>query len=584
VHHSGFRLLSRPVIFLIALASATTAVAAELEAPPVKVASPPAPQAWSWTGVYLGGQLGGAASTAHFSDPFGPSIYGDTVTAPGFLAGGKLGFNWQVPNLPWVFGIEADLNWLNASGTNTCLAISGFFVSANCQTQPNMMSDLTARAGMAYGPGGHSLLYVKGGTALVHEQVGMTTNATADFIGLAPQMTNSSYNVLGWTVGGGIEHAITPAWSLVFEYDYASLGPKTVATPEGILQVAPPAPIYFLTLGDVSHINQSFQEAKLGLNYRFGIDPMTPWDSAATVAFPVKAPAAVSWFSGWEIETGARYFGSNATFQKDLGDTTSPALSTMLTSRLAYQATANSGEGFARVEAPQNFFLKGNLGAGGISAGQLNDEDWVVFGGAAAYSNTISSPVGGSINYATADLGYDFLRDDSRYRLGAFAGYNYYRQNESAYGCSQIGSVFSDCVPSISSSVLVITEDDLWQSLRIGLNGELMMADRLKLEADIAFLPYVRFSGTDNHVLEALTIQESGVGTGVQLEGALSYMITDQLSLGLGGRYWSMWTNSAAIADFAGAACPCQTQPAKATLYGVFVQASYQFRDVLSRQ
>ena len=49
------------------------------------------------------------------------------------------------------------------------------------------------------------------------------------------------------------------------------------------------------------------------------------------------------------------------------------------------------------------------------------------------------------------------------YKLGAFAGYNYYRENKSAYGCSQIANPLSDCVPAISSSVLVITEDDTWK-------------------------------------------------------------------------------------------------------------------------
>ena len=58
-------------------------------------------------------------------------------------------FNWQVPNSNWVLGVEADASWLSSDGTNTCLAFSGLFVSANCRAQPNMMSDLTARVGWA---------------------------------------------------------------------------------------------------------------------------------------------------------------------------------------------------------------------------------------------------------------------------------------------------------------------------------------------------------------------------------------------------------------------------------------------------
>jgi opacity protein-like surface antigen/outer membrane protease len=565
----------------LVLAGFTTgAIAADLDAANLRgpMEAPPPALAWSWTGFYFGGQIGGGAAIANFSDPFGSSIFGDTVAAPSFLAGGQVGYNWELPNSSWVLGVEADLNWLNSDGTNTCLAVSGLFVSANCRTRPNMMADLTARVGWTYGYANHSMLYAKGGAALVHNQVDITTNATTNFIGLAPQVTSIGYNALGWTIGAGVEHAVTPAWSLVVEYDYVGLGTKTITTPQGLVQAAPPLPFYFLTPASATQVSQSFQVAKLGLNYKIGVDPGAQWSPAAA-AFPVKTSVA-SDFSNWEIETGVRYFRSAGKFQKDLGGTTDPAQSNILVSRLSYGATANSGELFGRIEAPQNIFVKGNIGAGSISSGQLNDEDWVLFGGTVPYSNTASA-VGGNLNYATVDLGYDVIRDASAYRLGVFAGYNYYKEDETAYGCTQIANPVSDCVPSIPTSFQVISENDLWQSVRVGLNGRIMIADRLRLEADVAYLPYVTFGGTDNHVLRALTIQESGVGTGLQVEGILSYLINDQFSFGAGGRYWSMWTTSGAIADFAGAPCPCQTQPAKAQLYGVFVQAAYTFPDRL---
>ena len=68
----------------------------------------PAPPAWVWTGFYVGGHVGAAVGTANFADPFGSSIFGDQVTTPGFLAGGQIGYNWQVPNSPWVLGVEGE--------------------------------------------------------------------------------------------------------------------------------------------------------------------------------------------------------------------------------------------------------------------------------------------------------------------------------------------------------------------------------------------------------------------------------------------------------------------------------------------
>jgi len=88
-----------------------------------------------------------------------------------------------------------------------------------------------------------------------------------------------------------------------------------------------------------------------------------------------------------------------------------------------------------------------------------------------------------------------------------------------------------------------------------------MIGDRFKLGADVAYLPYVAFNGTDDHVLRSLIFQESGTGTGLQLESILSYLVTDQFSVGISGRYWAMWTTKDAISDTDGAPCPCQTLP-----------------------
>ena len=537
----------------------------------------PAPSPWFWTGFYGGIHVGAVAGTTNFTDPFGSSIFGDNVTTPGFLAGGQIGYHWQLPNSNFVLGVEADASWLTSDGTNTCLAFSGLFVSANCRAQPNTMGDLTARLGRAYGYSNHSLLYVKGGAASAHNQIDIATNATPGF-GLAPLTTGSSFTNVGWTVGAGVEHAITPAWSVKIEYDYVGLDAETVATPPGLVQPIPGVNGYNFTPAGTTRVSENFQQINLGLNYKFGMDPSAGWGSAPS-ALPVKAPILFV-ASGWEFEGGARDWYSSGKFQKDLGSTTNPAMANVLNSRLTYDTTANSGELFGRIESPQNIFVKGNIGVGSLLSGRLNDEDWAIYGqccvsgAAVGYSNTVSS-VQGDIDYATLNVGYDFFRGYG-FKLGTFVGYNYYRENKSAYGCTQIANPLSDCAPAIPGSVLSITEDDTWQSLRLGVNGEIMITDRVKLGADVAYLPYVQFNGTDDHVLRALTMPESGTGTGVQLESILSYLITDQFSMGVGGRYWSMWTTKDAIADFAGAPCPCQTQPAMTERYGVFVQLDYR--------
>jgi hypothetical protein len=74
---------------------------------------------------------------------------------------------------------------------------------------------------------------------------------------------------------------------------------------------------------------------------------------------------------------------------------------------------------------------------------------------------------------------------------------------------------------------------------------------------------------------------EEGSGTGVQLDAVLSYALTDQFSIGVGGRYWAMRTTSGQWSCFGGLLCPAATPPqyfrGKAEQAGVLVQAAYKF-------
>ncbi|HEX3506381.1 MAG TPA: outer membrane beta-barrel protein [Xanthobacteraceae bacterium] len=561
--------------FGLVAAFAGVASAADLPAAP-----PPLP-VWTWTGGYVGGHLGAMWGSSKFTDPLGPSIFGDTVSTPGFLGGFQAGYNWQAPQTRFVLGIEADLSGLVSDGTNTCLASSGFFLSANCRVTPNVSTTVTPRIGYAVDPARHTLLYIKGGFATVHDHVDLTSNAV---IGLGTDVTANIWKT-GWTAGAGVERALTPAWSLRLEYDYLGFGHSNVPTPLSVTQTIPGDPFgYALVPQGTTSISQNVQQVKLGLNYHFGIDPWSHWVDmpSALSAGAAWAPAVptVSWLAGWELEAGGRYWYSSGKFQKNLGGTTSGTTANILVSRLTYDSVANSGEIFTRVESPDNIFLKGFLGTGALASGHMNDEDWLVFDDTVPYSNTLSNPVKGTISYATGDAGYDVFRT-ATYRLGGFVGYNYYRDKKDAYGCTQIANAFSDCVPAVPSTVLGITENDTWNSLRVGVNGDLTLLPGLRLNTDAAFLPFTQFSGVDTHWQRTdapnQNSTETGHGIGVQLDAILSYAITPAFNVGAGGRYWAMWTNNNAYTNIFGTPCPCQTLPVKTDRFGLLVQASYKF-------
>jgi opacity protein-like surface antigen len=520
--------------------------------------------------LFLGTSLANAADMPIVMP--GPSIYGGTVGSPVALGGLQVGYNWQVPRTNLVFGVETDASAMTADGTATCLASSGLFISANCRVGFDASGSLTGRVGLATGPFGHTLFYAKGGVAWLHEQIGMTTAA------FTPPLTSAFEDARwGWTAGVGVEKALTPAWSVRLEYDYANFGDVSVGTPQGLLQVIPPLNLYLLTPGTTSNVSQTLQTVKLGLNLKLGEDLHAQWQPAAS-DYRLRGTAGAAYIPDTEIEIGGRVWYSSGRFQKDLGGTTIPAQQDLLVSRLTYDTTSASGELFARVDTSSNLFLKGFIGGGSHLSGNMHDEDWAVFNASVPYSNTVSNPVTGDLGYATLDLGYALFHGPNA-KVGGFIGYNYYKENKSAFGCVQIANTNSDCIPSIPNTTLGITENDRWDSLRLGVNSVVTLVDRLTLTADAAYLPFVSFRGTDNHVLRtdvADTVSpETGNGRGVQFEAILAYTFANSFSIGAGGRYWAMWTTDSYTNMF-GTPCPCQTMPAKTERYGAFVQASYK--------
>jgi opacity protein-like surface antigen len=487
--------------------------------------------------------------------------------------GAQVGYNWQIPNTAFVLGIEADADVISANGSATCLASSGYFISANCRVGPNAGGSFTGRLGYATGQSGRTLLYVKGGLAWLDEGIDITTNAVGPY---APTSLDGAR--WGSTIGAGVERALTPAWSFRLEYDYANFGSVGMATPSSYFQVLPGNPFgYLQTPGGTTSVSQSLQTVKVGLNYKFGQDINARWQPSAS-DYHLKGTTDTPSVPGGEIEVGGRVWYSSGRFQKNLSTTQSQTMPGLLVSRLTYDTTAASGELFGRIDSPSNIFIKGFVGGGKILSGNLHDEDWAIGDGQVPYSNTQSS-VTGDLAYGTFDVGYSLFRGQSS-NVGGFVGFNYYEENKSAYGCSQIANPYSDCVSTISTSTLAITEDDKWYSLRVGVNGVVTLADRLKLTADAAYLPYVAFRGTDNHVLRTdvsnTVSPESGAGQGMQLEAILSYAFSNAFSVGAGGRYWAMWAPSANTNAF-GTPCPCQGLPVSTERYGGFVQASYKF-------
>ena len=513
---------------------------------------------YSWGGFYIGAHLGAALELTDVADPFGASIYGDTVRAPGPLAGGQAGYNWQFGQA--LVGLEADVSWADVQGTNTCFAFSGLYVSANCRSDIDATGTLTGRFGWLVGPDNGTLIYGKAGAAWQHSDITATTS------GGNGAATSAQGVRWGWTLGAGAERAISQRWSLKAEYDYLSFGSDALATPPSGFQSVRSGDPFALTpvASAATDASQDAHVVKVGLNYRLG------GEQPATIDDWSVAPIAP--LSGTTLEIGARYAYGWGRFQKDLG--IPGAGTSSLASRLTYGGNSTNGaEMFVRLDTASGLMAKGFVGKGN-GEGKLNDEDWgLPFAIFIPYSNTISK-VDDHIRYGVLDIGYDLWRD-KRFRVAPFVGYSILHQYMQGFGCTQIANPNSDCGTPIPITVFAISEDDVWQAMRLGTVVDTQIVPGLTLTADAAYLPYVRFRGTDDHILRSLLSPEQGNGTGAQLEVMLSYALTEQLSIGVGGRYWAMWTSDGSV-DFGGTGTivPMRYSVEQAAL---LVQGSYTF-------
>jgi hypothetical protein len=187
---------------------------------------------------------------------------------------------------------------------------------------------------------------------------------------------------------------------------------------------------------------------------------------------PVTYPATYPLFSPrpiaqWESEIGGRYWYSVGRTEKNLFGF--PGGPPIFLSRLTYtNLQAHSGEAFGRLEHLSGFFIKGFAGGGGITGGNLQDEDFPPIPG--GYSSTNSDQRDGRLAYATVDLGWTWRSEGIK--LGFFGGYFYNFERVNAFGCTQAAANPFICVPPIPSSVLAITQDTSWNAVRVGFNGE----------------------------------------------------------------------------------------------------------------
>ena len=180
---------------LAALLAASGSVALAADLPGIAIPMSPEPVAYDWQGFYAGGTLGYGQGTVDGS-------FGGGAASAGYTGGFQLGYNFQADN--FVFGAQADIQ-----ASNIRTSVAGGTATVDYFG--------TVRARVGY-PIDRYLPYITAGVA---SGVGRLVASSG-----SPSDTQTHF---GYTVGAGVEMAVTDGMSVVAEYLYTDLGTKTYA-------------------------------------------------------------------------------------------------------------------------------------------------------------------------------------------------------------------------------------------------------------------------------------------------------------------------------------------------------------------
>jgi outer membrane immunogenic protein len=247
-------LASAAMMVLAGSVLAGSAMAADLPARPIYKAPPVVPPAFSWTGCFVGGNVGGVWVDKDYTLTTTGADAG-SHDASSWLAGVQGGCDYQF-NGRFVVGIQVDYDWMDASASHIDPVIAGRTYSSTTKS----LGSVTGRIGYTWD---RFLGYVRGGWAWERDNYSLVSPAIAGGA-LIPgfnAFTNDTRG--GWTIGVGGEYAFTNALSGFIEYDYYDFGTRAIG---------------FVNTANTATVNYDIDERKSvikgGLNFRFNAGPI----------------------------------------------------------------------------------------------------------------------------------------------------------------------------------------------------------------------------------------------------------------------------------------------------------------------
>ena len=235
---------------------------------------------YDWTGVYVGGFIGGASS-ATITDSEPQYSNGDYWNLSGlnnqyntnasFIGGATIGYNWQMKETPLLLGLEGEYGYLGMNGSNPD-PNSATYNSDPINIafgQPTDNAAHSTKIGGSYGYGliggrigyamDRALIYIKSGGVFT------TTQSTYNDSNYDSSISGKRNNNAGYALGAGIEYALPFTWakdiSLKTEYLYFGINRTTQSS-----EVS--GDNNNQTVNYTSNIS-GIHTAKIGVNYKF---------------------------------------------------------------------------------------------------------------------------------------------------------------------------------------------------------------------------------------------------------------------------------------------------------------------------
>jgi outer membrane immunogenic protein len=146
------------------------------------------------------------------------------IDTEGAFGGLQLGANWQ--SGAFVIGAEGDLGWM-AIDESKLLFRPGSDQDIGT-VDYDWYATLTGRLGYAFD---RTLVYFKGGAAFAEIAITAADLDNGDIY--QGSFTQNSDVHTGWTLGGGLEHALTPNVSIKGEYLFMDFGSESSRSSEG---------------------------------------------------------------------------------------------------------------------------------------------------------------------------------------------------------------------------------------------------------------------------------------------------------------------------------------------------------------